>query len=557
MILRRPVDARWGLRPRTPARRASRPLRIPSAAAVVAAALAALLVSGTALAAPQDKQAEKALAEAMDEDYLETRFDKAEQRLRDAIAKCGDAGCTPSIKARLYIGLGTVLSGGKNQLDDAKDAFVEALKLDPKAALDPNLAKTEITYALDAARAELGKGSGAAGALGDVKHTPPAEQRVSTPLPLYVELGAAVAAKAKKVTAHYSPAAGGEWKSLVMKKVGESGWGINIPCADLGRPGELRYHVVVADEKGAVLGEAGTRKDPLITAIKDRIDGEPPHWPGFAAPEPCATGKTDGGPKQCLDDRQCSDGFSCVAGSCIEKAGPEPDSPSKKNWITVAFSPDVSLVSGEGVCSAAGQSEDHFACFREDGSRYVGTPATGSGTANNINTGPALSTMRVILGFERLVLDNVGVGARVGFAFGGASDGGASFLPLHVEARASYWIGKGPFERPGVRPVVFVNGGLAQVDTKVDVQVVEDPTACGTPDANDVCSRSSGDGVREKRIQQLTAYKQAGQGFAGLGVGVAYAPLVGLQLSLAVRGSVTFPVVSGVLSPEVGVALGF
>ena len=160
MILRRPVDARWGLRPRTPARRASRPLRIPSAAAVVAAALAALLVSGTALAAPQDKQAEKALAEAMDEDYLETRFDKAEQRLRDAIAKCGDAGCTPSIKARLYIGLGTVLSGGKNQLDDAKDAFVEALKLDPKAALDPNLAKTEIHYALD------GMGWGGAGARG-------------------------------------------------------------------------------------------------------------------------------------------------------------------------------------------------------------------------------------------------------------------------------------------------------------------------------------------------------------------------------------------------------
>ena len=54
--------------------------------------LAASLASSTALAAPKDAQAEKALVAALDTDYLETMFDAAEKKLRAAVTACGDAG---------------------------------------------------------------------------------------------------------------------------------------------------------------------------------------------------------------------------------------------------------------------------------------------------------------------------------------------------------------------------------------------------------------------------------------------------------------------------------
>ncbi len=104
----------------------------------VAAALA--LTSATALsAAPKDGQAQKALVDAMDTEYLQTRFDKAEKKLRDAIDVCGASGCTPALKAKLYVALATVLAGGMKQLEDAREAFVEALKLDKNAKPDPDL----------------------------------------------------------------------------------------------------------------------------------------------------------------------------------------------------------------------------------------------------------------------------------------------------------------------------------------------------------------------------------------------------------------------------------
>src|SRR4051812_13694371 len=71
---------------------------------------------------PKEAQAERVLKEAMDSDYLETQFDAAEEKLHGAIDQCGRDGCTAATKARLFMALGTVLAGGKRQLDDAKDA---------------------------------------------------------------------------------------------------------------------------------------------------------------------------------------------------------------------------------------------------------------------------------------------------------------------------------------------------------------------------------------------------------------------------------------------------
>jgi hypothetical protein len=107
----------------------------------------------------------------------------------------------------------------------------------------------------------------------------------------------------------------------------------------------------------------------------------------------------------------------------------------------------------------------------------------------------------------------------------------------------------------------MLSGGLAQFDTALDVEVLEDGEACGAPDPDDIdsdCTQpTSSDGRIEPRTQTLRASKQAGLGFAGLSGGLAYSPIPILMLQVSLRIAVTFPVVTPVLTPELGVAMGF
>lgn len=414
--------------------------------ALAGAALGAALVffTGPAQAAPQDAQAEAARKKALDEDYLETRFDAAEQRLRKALLVCGNDGCSRQVKSRLYIALGSVLAGGKKELSDGKDAFVEALTFDPKAQIDPDVAPSEVTFAFDQAKQQLGLSGGGKK---KKKKGDPAE--------------APVAAKEK--------------------------------------------------EKEKVEPE----KADAEKAEPEKADAEK------ATPAPAPLG--------------------------------EP----KRNWITLAFSPDIAFVSGDDVCTKAAQASEHLYCVRQNGTHYVGTPTPGNG--DKINSGAVFSTLRITLGYDRLIGEHVTVGARLGFAFNGAG-GGASFFPVHAEARVAVWPGQSPFAGAGVRPFFFLSGGAAQVDARVSVEILEDGQACGakTPSSVDSdCTLPSRDGVVERRKQTVSAYKQAGLVFATGGAGLQFAPTPGVAFHLAVRAGVTFPSVVPVIAPEAGFALGF
>jgi hypothetical protein len=409
--------------------------------------LAVALLGSPALAArAKDAQAQKALSEAIEKDFLETRFDAAEQRLRGAITACGAEGCTPALKARLHAALGSVLAAGKKQLGDAKDAFVEALGIDPAVKPNPDIASSEADYAFEMAKKEL-----------------------------------------------------------------------KLP------------------------GKAATR-------------------PAAPAPEKARLGSAG---DACDEEKPCASAYRCKAGRCAvpeddqPKVQEEPKPKARNNWVTIVFSPDISVFAGEDVCTRKAQRELHFVCLRENSTHYVGQPTLGVG--DNVKMGLAPSTLRVILGYERIVASNLGLGARIGFAFNGTSDGGASFLPLHLEGRVAYYFGRDPFVGKGVRPSVFVSGGVAQVDSKIDVEVLEDARACGL-DPNDTtspCERTSPDGVREPRSQTLQATKQAGQGFIGGGFALAVAPVESVQFNVGVRVAATLPVVTTVISPEVGFSLGF
>jgi hypothetical protein len=532
-------------------------------------ALAASLASSPALAAPappapKDAQAEKAIVAALDTDYLETKFDAAEKKLRAAVTACGDKGCTPSVKARVYVALATVLAGGKKQLEDAREAFVEALKLDPAIKPDPDLLSSETTFAFENARKDLkldapatGPGAASGPSSGGLKHAPVKEQRVRTPVPLYVEVDRSLLEMVSRVSVSFLSPGAAVWESLLMKKVVEGGFGINVPCDDVANEGTLKYHITVTAESGAILAAVGSRTEPLTTVIKTSIEGEPPHFPGFAPPDTCRETEES---KQCLDDRQCNEQFACVDGACVPRTArtPEPEAKGFQNWVTLTLQPDVSFFSGEGVCLLANQTADNFTCIREDGSRYTGTPTLDK--ANNVNPGFAFSTLRVALSYERVFLHNITAGLRLGFSIFGGSQQNVSFFPLHIEARGAYWLAKRPFESKGVRPFVMVSAGAAQLNSPVEVQVLEDGVACGADpgNINDPCTKSSNrESTIEKRLQFVDAYKQAGFGFATVGAGVAVATLDRVSFNVGLRAGLTFPILTMIISPEAGLSVGF
>jgi len=509
-------------------------------------ALGLTTTASVAAAAPRDQQAEAAAKAALEEDYLQTDFEAAQKRLKKAIKKCGKSSCSPEVEAKLHVAMGTVLAGGMNQLGDARDAFVAALELDPNIQPDPDFVKSEITFAYEEARSQLklGKPQAVSSAEG-VVHTPVAEQQVNTPVPIQVELEDGMQADGSKVVLRYrGPSSGGK-RRITLKMIDGSTYRGESPCIALEKVGTLEYWVEVVDDGGEVLARVGSSSLPMTTEIKDELDDEPPSWPGLKPPKSCGGGGGGSGVSLGADDDPDDDEEDEASGEI------------RRNWITLSFSPDISMVSGDEVCSESGQNDDHWVCAREDGSRYVGSPTPGQ--ANNVNTGFGLSTMRIGLAYDRLIGDNVMLGVKAGFAFNGTSEADASFLPLHAEGRATYYFGSKPFATTGVRPFVQLAGGLAQVDTGVEVEVLEDGEVCGADpdDLSSPCTNDSPDGTIEKRVQTLTAHKQAGQGFLGLGFGLSYAPADMLALNLGLRASVTLPVTTLVLSPEAGVAVGF
>lgn len=539
------------LAPSRPEKGSRRALSVASGGAF---ALALTLSVGAASAAPKDGQADKAHSRAMDELYLESKFDDAAAALQKAIDACGASGCAPAKKARLYVDLGTVQAGGQSKSDEAVASFVEALKLDKSAALDPDYVKKEIQKAYDDAKAKGGGGSAPPSDSGSLQHEPHAEQKVNTPVPIHVVVPEGL--KVGRVVVRYIPTGLSETREKELEKAGQAYRG-NIPCDADVEEGTLKYWISAESKSGDVLASAGSEASPLSTEIKKQIEGKPPRWPGFAPPSSCAKGTG----QQCVDDKDCGPDQTCSGSECLVKDGgaSAPPAEDKDNlrraWLSVWVSPTLAMVSGDNVCTDDG-SAGHFVCQREDGSKYSGVPTEGQ--ANNVNFGFGVGPVALGLGFDYLVGDSVTVGGRVGFAFGGASAEGASFLPVHLEARGAYYFTNNPFASTGVRPYVFLGAGAAQVDVPVDVEVVEDGEACGAENPEDFtspCDKKYPDA--QERIQTLKAYKQAGLGFATLGFGVAFAPADPLAIHLGLRGGITFPVVVPIVAPELGVAVGF
>jgi hypothetical protein len=240
----------------------------------------------------------------------------------------------------------------------------------------------------------------------------------------------------------------------------------------------------------------------------------------------------------------------------------EPEEPTedvRRNWIRVAFMVDLAIqIAEDDVCTRAGQDERGWTCTRADDTIYRGVPTAGQ--QDSVPTALQLSTMRAVLGYERVLGDNFTLGLRAGYAFrpltGGNDD---DFIPVHAEGRAAYWFGDEPF-RNVVRPSLSIVGGFGPGVVTNDLTVIEDGQACAaTEPITGDCTRPT-DPARdfpEPRAQALKANKIYGPGFAGLAFGLSFSPTPLLMIDIGARITALFPVFELVATPEAGLSFGF
>ena len=539
------------------------------ACAIVPALLGLLLLLRPAVALAQSHAGEAAATalqkKAMEDDYLNTDFDKAAEKLGQAIAKCGTDKCGIPLRGKLKRDLAVVQSAMGHK-DQALAAMTDALKIDAGIKLDPNFKTKEMDAIFaEAKKAAAGGGPAAPPPTGDFTHTPVTEQQVRTPVPIYVEYSGSETLK--RVLVKYKGLGMTEWKSLDLKAIGK-GFGATTPCAD-SQAGDFTYYVQGFNEQNDPVASGGDRQAPYRVTIKNEAVNDPPHLPGQQPPQQCPdTGdcppdfpgckkpvatedsSLKGAGESCEDDSECKSG-TCKDEKCT-KPKEEPSSSSsssnrKKFWVGVAGSLDFTLMSSaSNVCQLylLNQSLTYGTTIpvsptlqgRQRTARGTTAPLNGAGLPR-AHDRPASSWRRTspptrptasaaersratsgsLASFDYALTPEHDGRARLGYVartYPGTQ--AAHFAPFHGEARYTYVFGDEPIGKAGLHPFVLAGAGVLRVRRQ----------------------RQRRGPVRHARRDDLQ--RAAGEGgVRGDGVGLAYGrplvPRAGRRRALGVR----------------------
>jgi hypothetical protein len=273
-------------------------------------------------------------------------------------------------------------------------------------------------------------------------------------------------------------------------------------------------------------------KEPAPPPVKASTDC-PPNFPGCAAT-----------PASCTSNEDCTDGQKCIDSSCSagDQADEADSKPYKKNWVSLAFQEDLLLLPGATDACRGGAG---YTCFDAGtGAYYAGIPE--KGFDDSVVSGLVPATMEILAGYDRALTRNIVLGGRLGYVLGGGPQrpGGAAFVPVHAEARATYWFGKNPLSRKGFRFYALLATGIGEVDGKFTIDVL--PTASPT-----------GIGAAPTKATNEVAWTKTGTGFAALGPAIMYAitPVMGVFLELKVMEM--FPTTGTGFGLQLGYAYGF
>ena len=251
-----------------------------------------------------------------------------------------------------------------------------------------------------------------------------------------------------------------------------------------------------------------------------------------------ASGGDDSAAASGGEQTDCPPGFPGCKDAQVKEEAPEAaepvDVPFKRNWLSLSFQADVLLLPSASNACAGGTG---YTCFGQ--SYYGGRPLADADDL--VNGGARVSTMRVLLGYDRALGSNFTVGAGLGFAFNGGPQrpGGPAFEPIHLEARASYWFGHNPLARTGFRPFVSVSSGMAEVDGSIPVDIY-----------------SSTADYQAGKSQNFTAWRKTGLGFVAVGLGLMYAVTHDGGIVLELKGQQMFPTAGAGGALQLGYAIG-
>jgi hypothetical protein len=537
----------------------------------------ALLSARVAQAAPNDAAAQKLRDQAIDQDYLATNYVAAEKKLNDALTLCQKTTeCSPFIRARVHADLG-VVEYMLHKVDLARTEFATALLEDPSVDLDKDLSNSDVQREFAAVKsggptpttapstpAPAGSAP-VAPQTGGITHSPPISQQVQTPLPLYAEVGQDLGIT--KVIVRYKPVGAKDWKTATLNKVG-GGFGGEIPCSDVGSSeGELQYYIQALDTNGDLVAASGRSATPHAVSIVKKLKGEGPHLPNEPPPQACKPGSaTSGGstlsaspeasdcppgfpgcrsegPSSCESKEDCMAGEECVDHVC-ERGSEATARTYKKNWLSLGVQADLMLMPG---ANDACLGDSGYTCFRSDnGNYYADVPQ--KGVDDQVLGGIATSPMlRVLVGYDRVVSPNLTLGGRLGYAFfgggpqrpvRGTTDAGPNFMPVHVEARLSYYLGKNVFARKGARFYGFASGGLMEIDASQAIDVV--PASAFT-------TRSQ---------IAIDAWRKVGTGFGAVGPGLMFAITPNSGFVVEPKAIVLFPTFGIAFAAQLAYTIG-
>jgi hypothetical protein len=527
----------------------------------------AALAATIAFAAPAhavDRRTEATAKDALrraSNDYLATDYATGAARLQKALRACGLTKCSAGTRALLLRDMGTMLFRN-GDVGAARKAWLDALKLQSDVALNPDYDTPDLHAAFDEAKNDASTPPAEGGApqpSGDFAHTPAAEQKAGTALPVYVEYPGS--SSVARVIVKYKGAGASEWSRVQLKRVG-SGWGGDIPCGDVIR-GTMRYWIQGFDEGNDPIASSGDPKHPYTVPIRDEITSGPPHLPGKAAPRGCTEGEAGGG-----EAAACTPGTpGCPAAAQRtedeeEEATPHEVAPHEggayaRFWFGVSgeFPEFLQVPAGDDVCkltsSAVPANSANMYCTNPNGTDFPSraTPEQNAhlsqpGDAGHVDGGFRLGDVRVMATFDYALSASFLLGARLGFVVNSypgqaaVTNGKAFGSKAYAEARATYLFGHEPLAHAGFAPMLFLGLGASEFDGHTTTVVTLDNVAGQQP---------------------VNAWITDGPFFATLGAGFRYAfsPRAGftaaMRANLAVGGNGVLPT----YGPEFGVAYGF
>jgi len=552
----------------------------------------------------RDAAANRKIDEAINTHYLATEFDKAESVLSGTVKACEDK-CSPQTLAKAWMYIGIVRGSGRNDQNGAREAFQQAMTLDPAVKLDAGLATPETQASFNAsggggtvetpATPATGNGGGEATGGGNGLDCTPSVTEVETRRPIPVQCKSDE--EVTSLELRYKAFGSETWKTVRMERKGAS-FRAQVPCDATQTAGTLKVYVQGKDVKGEAVSNWGSKNEPIEIQLVEQSTAEPPSYDDADPPARCAAkeicppdfpgceasgggGGTAAAGAACNSSSVCKAGLLCIDGTCdtAPSCSTNSDCPGgscedgkctagegsgviarkpKKMWIGLHLAQDWVLFGGEKPCLG----DAKFACYLTNSSTQpYDTQNFQTTDVGKISNGLVFATTRVLLSFDYAVIPSLTLGVRAGFAFGGGppsgrkvewdtpggitvvkvNDQGKSFMPFHAEVRAAYWFGQNPLAKRGLRPYVQVGGGLAQVDAKVIVKVEDN----GSQAARDLGTETTAD-----------AWKKLGQVFIEGGGGAVYAitPSFGVQLNLnamVMLGSSGFA-----LEPSLGAVVG-